>query len=154
VEQIAYVDESGIDTYLYREHGWSKRGQPVIGAVSGRKFKRVGIVAAKMGKSILAPLQYDGAMNSALFETWFEHNLLPDLPANTLVVMDNATFHRKSILFPLAQQAGVRLVFLPPYSPDLNPIEHFWAWLKPHLQKILPFHSSFDEAIFCAFQVG
>lgn len=123
------MDETGIDTYLHREHGWSLRGKPLMGTVSGRKFKRTGIVAAQMGKSIIAPLQYDGTMDSALFEVWFATRLLPNLPGNTLVVMDNASFHRKSKLLPLAQQAGIRLVFLPPYSPDLNPIEHFWAWL-------------------------
>ena len=92
-------------------------------------------------------------MDSTLFETWFETRLLPNLPANTLVVMDNATFHRKSVLFPLAEQAGIRLLFLPPYSPNLNPIEHFWAWIKRYLRKILPFHDSFNDALHSAFQV-
>jgi len=153
IEQIAYVDETGIDTYLAREYGWSMRGKPLIGMVSGRKYKRTGLVAAQLGKTIIEPLQYSGTIDSALFETWFETRLLPNLPANTLVVMDNATFHRKSKLFPLAEQARVRLVFLPPYSPNLNLIEHFWAWLKRHLRKILPAHDSFDDALHSAFQV-
>jgi len=153
VEQIAYVDEMGMDQFLYREYGWSLRGKPLLGKVSGRKFKRVGIVGAKVGKSIVAPLQYDGTMDSHLFEAWFETRLLPSLAKNMVVVMDNASFHRKRKLYPLAQQAGVRLVFLPPYSPELNPIEQFWAWLKRHLRKILPLYASFDEAIYSAFQV-
>jgi len=121
--------------------------------VSGRKYKRTGLVAAQLGKTIIEPLQYSGTMDSALFEVWFETRLLPSLPANTLVVMDNATFHRKSKLFPLAEQAGVRLLFLPPYSPNINLIEHFWAWLKRHLRKILLTHESFDDALHSAFQV-
>jgi len=153
IEKIAYVDETGIDTYLYREYGWSLRGQPLIGSVSGRKFKRVGIVAAQMNGCIVEPLQYDGTMDSALFEAWFEARLLPNLPTNTLIVMDNATFHRKGKLYPMAEHAGMRLVFLPPYSPNLNLIEHFWAWLKRHLRKILPSHDSFDAAMYSAFQV-
>jgi len=152
-DQIAYVDETGIDTCLYREYGWSERGKPLMGTVSGRKFKRTGIVAAQMGKSIIAPLQYDGTMDSALFETWFATRLLPSLPANSLVVMDNASFHRKNKLFPLVEQAGVRLVFLPPYSPEYNPIEHFWAWLKRYLCKILLLYPTFDDALYSAFQV-
>jgi transposase len=147
------VDETGIDTCLYREYGWSECGKPLTGTVSGRKFRRTGIVAAQMGKSIIAPLQYDGTMDSTLFEVWFETRLLPSLPKNSMIVMDNASFHRKSKLFPLASQAGVRLVFLPPYSPEYNPIEHFWAWLKRYLRKILPAHSSFDSALHSAFQV-
>ena len=152
-ENIVYVDETGIDTCLYREYGWCEQGKTLIGKISGRKFKRTGIVAAQLGKSIVAPLQYDGTMDSLLFETWFEAYLLPSLPRNSVIVMDNASFHRKSRLFSLAEQAGLRLTFLPPYSPEYNPIENFWAWLKRHLRKILPFHDSFDDALYSAFQV-
>ena len=64
-------------------------------------------------------------MDSVLFETWFEDMLLPVLPLRTTIVMDNATFHRKQILVPFAEKIGHRIVFLPPYSLELNPIEHF-----------------------------
>jgi transposase len=150
--QIAHVDETGIDNYLYREYGWSERGKPLLGKVSGRKFKRTGIVAAQMGKSIIAPFQYDGTMDSALFEGWFEKCLLPILPKNAVIVMDNASFHRKSKLYALAEKMGHRLLFLPPYSPELNPIENFWSWLKRYLRKILPDYPSFDDALRSAFQ--
>jgi len=153
-EAITYVDETGIDTCLYREYGWSERGKTLMGNISGRKFERTGIVAAQMGKSILAPLAYGGAMDSLLFETWFERCLLPALPEATVIVMDNASFHRKSRLTYLANNSGHRLIFLPPYSPELNPIEHFWSWLKRHLRKILPLHSSFHDALCSAFTVG
>jgi transposase len=152
-EKIAYVDETGIDVCLYREHGRSERGKPIFGRISGQKFKRTGIVAAKMGKSIIEPLQYSGTMDGELFEIWFETRLLPALPENTVIVMDNASFHRKSKLIGLAQSSGHRLIFLPPYSPEYNPIENFWAWLKCFLRKILPFHSSFDDALRYAFHV-
>jgi len=148
------VDETGIDTYLYREYGWSQRGKLLMSSISGRKFERTGIVAAQMGKSILAPLAYDGTMNSLLFETWFERCLLPALPNAAVIVMDNASFHRKSRLLSLVENSGHRLLFLPPYSPELNPIENFWSWLKRHLRKILPLHRSFYDALCSAFQVG
>ena len=151
-DKIAYVDETGIDSYIYREHGWSKRGVPLTGLVSGRKYKRVGIVAAKMGKDIISPLQYDGTMNSTLFEMWFEHHLLPCLPENTVIVMDNASFHRKSRLYSLAKKAGTTLIFLPPYSPELNLIENYWSWLKRYLKYIILFHSSLDDAIHECFK--
>lgn len=67
-EQIAYIDETGVDTYLYREYGYSAKGTPIYGRISGRKYKRIGIVAAQMGKKIIAPLQYVGTMDSTLFE--------------------------------------------------------------------------------------
>lgn len=154
IEKIAYVDECGIDTYLYREYGYAARGQKVFNQISGRKYKRCGIVAAQMNGKILAPLQYDGTMDSSLFEFWFSCQLLPALDKGGVVVMDNASFHRKSRLFSAAQMAGIILVFLPPYSPELNPIEHFWAWLKRRLRKSLLSSPSFDDALLDAFQLS
>ena len=98
-------------------------------------------------------MQYDGTMNSVLFETWFENMLLPMLPLKTTIVMDNASFHRKKNLISLAEAAGHRIVFLPPYSPDLNPIENFWSWLKRYMKKCLHTYNSFDAALCSAFNV-
>ena len=152
-EELAYVDETGIDTCLYREYGWSERGLRLMGNISGHKFERTGIVAAQIGKSLLAPLTYNGAMDSLLFEMWFENCLLPVLPKAAVIVMDNASFHRKNKLVPLAEKSGHRLIFLPPYSPELNPIENFWSWLKRYLRKTLPSTSSFNDALCSAFKV-
>lgn len=71
-EKIAYVDESGIESYLYRRYGYAPRGKIVAGKIRGRKYARTGIVAAKMGKDILAACSYNGTMNHVLFEDWFE----------------------------------------------------------------------------------
>ena len=152
-EKIAYVDECGIDTYLYREYGYAPRGQQVFGWISGRKYKRCGIVAAQMADKILAPFQYSGTMDSSLFEFRFSNQLLPSLDKGTVIVMDNASFHSKKRLFSVAQNAGCKLIFLPPYSPELNPIEKFWTWLKHFLRKILSSAASFDDALFTAFQL-
>ncbi len=153
-ESIAYVDESGIDTCLSREYGYAPKGQEFINEVRGRKFKRTGIVAAQIGKKIVAPFEYSGTMNGNLFESWFEQQLLPALKPGTTIVMDNASFHRKKHLFSIAHAHGFHLIFLPPYSPELNPIEHFWSWLKRSLRKILPDSPSFDDALYSIFQVA
>ena len=92
-------------------------------------------------------------MDSSLFVFWFEKQFLPALPPGAVIVMDNASFHRKAQLIPLAQKYGFRLIFLPPYSPEFNPIENFWAWLKRYLRSTLSSFPSFDAAIFDAFQV-
>jgi len=110
-------------------------------------------VAAQIGKEIVAPLQYDGAMDSMLFETWFEQRLLPSLPEKTIIVMDNATFHRKSKLIPLANGSGREIIFLPPYSPELNLIENFWSWLKRRLKKVISQFDSLDLAISDSFKL-
>jgi len=92
-------------------------------------------------------------MDSLLFELWFEKMLLPALPPSTAIVMDNASFHRKSKLIPFAEHMGHRLIFLPPYSPELNDIESFWSWLKGRLRKILYDFDDFDSALSDCFQV-
>jgi len=70
-----------------------------------------------------------------------------------VIVMDNASFHRRAQLINVAQKHGVRLIFLPPYSPEFNPIENFWAWLKCCLRSTLAHFSNSDDALFDAFQV-
>lgn len=145
------MDETGIDTYLYREYGYAPRGQEVHTKIPGRKYARTGVVAAKLGDEIIAASQYNGTMDHELFEEWYEKMLLPKLPKGTVIVMDNASFHRKKQLLSITQKHGYSLVFLPPYSPELNPIEHFWSWLKRTLRKILPKLDSFDTALWAAF---
>jgi len=71
----------------------------------------------------VAPMIYDGTTDSILFEYWFEHSLLKAIPKYSVIILDNATFHRKSKLRLLAEQSDCEVLFLPPYSPDLNPTE-------------------------------
>lgn len=129
------------------------RGVPVYGAVRGRKYQRSSIVAGKLGHAILAPFEYSGTMDHKLFETWFTCQFLPAIPEKTVIVMDNASFHRKKRLYELTEKTHHTLIFLPPYSPELNPIEHFWCWLKKKVRDFLPECKNLDEAIFNAFQV-
>ena len=147
------MDECGIDTFLSREYAYALRGQKAFGKIKGRKYKRCGIVAARMINKIVAPLQYNGTMNSSLFVFWFSEHLLPSLEKGTVIVMDNASFHSKKRLISVAQNAGCQVISLPPYSSELNPIENFWAWLKRFLRKILPSVGSFDCALSTTFQL-
>lgn len=132
---------------MYREYAYASRGKKVYGEIFGRKFKRTNIVAAKINDKIIAPLQYSGTTDSILFEYWFEQHLLPCLPDEAVIVMDNASFHRKKQLFEIAQKYNKVLIFLPPYSPELNPIEKFWAYLKKWLKMNIHFFDSLDSAI-------
>lgn len=150
-DKIAYVDETGIDNYLCREYGRAPRGELVYGEFKGRKFQRSGIVAAQVGEDIIAPLRYNGTMNSELFESWVVEQLMPVLPQNVVIVMDNASFHRKKQLYAIAEKFGRTLIFLPPYSPELNPIEHFWYWLKRKVCEFLRLSSDLGEAIYQSF---
>lgn len=98
-------------------------------------------------------MQYEGTTDSALFEFWFEKCLLSCLSDNSVIVMDNASFHRKNKLLEIAKNYKKTLIFLPPYSPELNLIERFWAWLKQYLRKNLYLFDSLDDAIYSIFQV-
>jgi transposase len=151
--KLYYVDECGIDEYLNRSHGYSLRGEPVLGKVSGKKFKRTNIVAAKCCDRIVAPMVYSQTTDSVLFEYWFENALLKSIPKYSVIVLDNASFHRKGRLHTLAEETDCEVLFLPPYSPDFNPIEKFWAWLKRNLRKSLRFYACFDDALDSLFSI-
>jgi transposase len=152
-ESIVYIDEMGIDTFIYRAYAYSKRGVKVVGRISGKKYKRTSIVAAKLGKNIIAPLQYGGSMDARLFEQWFEFCLIPLLPPNSTTALDNASFHNKKRLNSLAKEYGHEIIFLPPYSPELNEIENFWGWLKCTLKKVIHIFDNFDDALRYCFNI-
>lgn len=92
-------------------------------------------------------------MEGTLFEGWFEQCLLPCLKKGTTIVMDNAKFHRKKQLLEISKKHDMNLIFLPPYSPELNPIEKFWAILKSMIRANIHKFNSLDENIYSIFQV-
>lgn len=150
--EIHYIDEVGIDEFYEREYGYAPENERVYGEVLGRKFKRTSIVAAKQGKKIVAPFEYEGTMDGALFEGWFEQIFLKKIPKNSVIVLDGATFHRRQPLYDLAHEYECTLIFLPPYSPDLNPIEKTWANLKNFLRNYSRNFKTIQDAIMAFFQ--
>ena len=90
-----YIDETGIQGYIYREYARAPRGVKVYDKISGKKYKRTNIVAGKCGEEILSPLVYDGKMDSQFFEAWFKDMFLNEVAENKIIIMDNASFHRK-----------------------------------------------------------
>jgi transposase len=153
-ETLVYVDEAGFDQYLYREYARAPRGETVIAKISGRKFKRINIVAGICQGKWVSPLEYSRSTDSVLFEFWFENCLLKEVNEGSTIILDNAAFHKKYVLPDLAKKHKCEVLFLPPYSPDLNPIEKKWAWLKRKLREILHDFQSFDDALWSAFQVN
>jgi transposase len=131
-----YVDESGIEEHLIREMARAPRNERVYGEISGKRFARQNIIAAWNVGKIIAPMGYQCGCDSKLVETWAEEVFVKELPPGSVVVLDNASFHNKKRLREIIERAGSRVIFLPPYSPDLNPIEHFWDWLKNKIRDI------------------
>ena len=150
-EDRIYLDESGINQYIYREYGRAFRGQKVMGEVSGQRFVRESFVAGLYKGKFLAPMCFQGTCNTELFNTWLEKMLLPSLPKGKVLILDNASFHRSEKTKHLVENAGCKLLFLPPYSPDLNPIEKYWANLKVKIREHLRYIENFTESIDKAF---
>lgn len=114
----------------------------------GRKYERTNFIAGLCCGKVLAPFQYAGTTDAHLVEGWLETYLLPLVPENAVILMDNAAFHRQSALFDIVNDAGCTLLFIPKYSPDLNKIEHsLWANLKNFLRNYLKNFSSFSHAL-------
>ena len=112
-----YVDEAGIDQCLYREYARAPHGQKVVTKVSGRKFKRTNIVAGICRGEWIAPLEYTGTTDSTLFEFQFESCLLREIDEDSVIILDNASFYRKSSLPNLALTHGSSVLFLHPILP-------------------------------------
>ena len=147
------MDESGINSFVCQEYGWSARGKDVFGEVSGKRFARESFVAAWCNNKIMAPFCYKGTCNTDLFNMWIQDFMLPELKTGQVVILDNATFHKSEKTQQLIQSKGCRVIFLPPYSPDLNPIETFWANLKRKIKSIVSQFHTLQEAIDHAFRL-
>jgi transposase len=118
---------------------------------SGKRFARESFIAAKCGAKILAPMCFKGTCNTELFNIWLEEFLVPELVPGQILIMDNATFHKSVKTKEIIEKAGCKLKFLPAYSPDLNPIEKFWAFLKNKIRASIHKFCSLSKAIDFAF---
>ena len=129
------------------DYAWNQRGQRFHALKSGRREGRVNMIAALCNQNIIAPFTLEGACNRTVFETWLETCLVPVLTTGQVVVMDNATFHKGGRIEELIQNAGCKVLYLPPYSPDLNKIEKCWSWLKSRIRKHLDQFDCLRDAI-------
>ena len=137
-QNVYYLDECGVDHRLYRERGRAPRGERIYAAVAGKRRERTSLIAASQASRLVAPLVFQGSCNTEVVDTYFAKVLLPALPPGSVIVLDNARFHQSPTTAALVAAADCQLLFLPAYSPDLNPIEHIWASFKTRLRKDLP----------------
>lgn len=125
-----YIDESGFAHDMPRTHGYSKKGKRCYGTHDWGAKGRTNAIGALIGQTLLTVVLLAGTVNTQVFSCWVEQDLLPKLPVNSVIVMDNASFHKGEEMKKAIADAGHYLLYLPPYSPDLNPIEHKWAQAK------------------------
>ena len=129
-KKIVYVDECGFRAQSYRRHGYAPKGEPVLDLVSGTRTRTTTLVAARIGSTFVAPYLFEGGCDAVCFNAWLETYLCPRLSVSDVVVLDNAKIHKTPRTRELIEASGAEILFLPPYSPDYNPIEHDFANIK------------------------
>ena len=132
---ICYLDESGHALDMPRIYGYSLRGIRCYSKHDWGARGRINVIGALIGKVLFGVGLFKCNIDTTVFTTWIKHFLLPNLKQVTVVVMDNATFHKNTEMLKMITDAGHIVEFLPPYSPDLNPIENKWAQKKDFIRK-------------------
>ncbi|WP_201271740.1 IS630-like element ISRm10-1 family transposase [Sinorhizobium meliloti] len=133
-EKLIFIDETGLSTKMARLRGRALRGERCRAGVPHGHWKTTTFTGALRLTGMTAPFVYDGAMNGNVFLAYVEQVLLPTLQAGDVVVMDNLPAHKTSGVRDAIERAGAKLMFLPPYSPDFNPIENAFSKLKAMLR--------------------
>ena len=126
---------------------WTKKGTIKPIKVEGKRSKRVNVIAAKSQNQIIAPFLFEGSCNTAVFETYIQEVLCPTLRKGQVVIMDNASFHKSKKIKEWIEKKDCTLVYLPPYSPERNPIEKYWGVLKKKVKQCRRIIEDVYEAI-------
>ncbi len=132
---FVFLDETGAATNMVRRHGWGPKGERLVDAAPHGHWKTTTFVAGLRSTGIIAPLVLDGPMTGDVFLAYVRQFLAPALSPGDVVVMDNLSAHKVVGVQHAIAAAGASILYLPPYSPDLNPIEQMFAKLKALLRK-------------------
>ena len=133
--RLVFIDETWASTSMTRVHGRAPRGQRLVAKVPHGRWTTMTFIAALRWDRIDAPLVLDGPINGEWFLAWAEQALIPTLSPGDVVVLDNLGSHKGKAVRKAIRAAGAHMIFLPPYSPDLNPIEQVFSKLKTLLKK-------------------
>ncbi len=134
-ERLVFIDETWIKTNMAPIRGWGQKGQRIKGFAPDGRWKTLTFLAALRFSALTAPCVIDGPINGILFCAYIERFLVPTLRPKDIVIIDNLGSHRGKAVRNAIINAGARLAFLPPYSPDLNPIEQVFAKVKHWMRK-------------------
>ena len=135
-EHLVFIDETGTATNMARLRGRAPRGERLVGKVPQGHWKTTTFVAGLRSSALTAPCVIDGPINGNAFIAYVEQILAPSLKPGDIVVLDNLSAHKVPGVRAAIEAAGARLFYLPPYSPDFNPIEQAWAKLKQQLRGV------------------
>jgi transposase len=135
ISRMVFIDETWTKTNMAPLRGWGTKGKRLLGFAPHGHWKTLTFLAALRTSGVTAPWLLNGPINGESFLIYVRDVLLPTLRQGDIVVMDNLGSHKAKVIRQLIRSAGAKLVFLPPYSPDLNPIEQFFSKLKHSLRK-------------------
>ncbi|MBC1223347.1 IS630 family transposase [Nostoc sp. UCD121] len=134
IKNLIFIDETGINLAMTRHYGRSVGGGRVYDERPGNKGKNITVIGAMSDEGLIATMTFPGSLNTASFLVFIEQILLPQLWMGAIVVMDNLPVHYANTAKYLIESVGAKTKFLPPYSPDLSPIELCWSKLKEILR--------------------
>lgn len=134
-ERLIFIDESGLSTKMARLRGWAPKGERCSAAIPHGHWKTITFVGGLTLEGFVAPMLLDAPMDGECFLAWVEQMLAPTLQPGQLVVMDNLPAHKVAGVKEAIEARGAELLYLPPYSPDFNPIENAFAKFKAHVRK-------------------
>lgn len=135
---LVFVDESGANTKLTRLRGRALAGHRVVDRVPHGHYQTTTLVSGIRLMGPCAPWLFEGAMDGEMFLAWLTQGLAPTLHKGDLVIMDNLATHKVQGVVEAIEAVGARLLYLPPYSPDFNPIENMWSKIKQILRSKCP----------------
>ena len=134
-DRLVFIDETWASTNMARTRGRAPRGERLRAAIPHGHWKTTTFVAGLRNSGMVAPMVLDGPINGLAFQAYVDQVLVPDLRPGDVVVMDNLSSHKRPGIRASIEAAGASLLYLPPYSPDFNPIENAFAKLKAMLRK-------------------
>jgi transposase len=123
-----FIDETWASTNMARTHGRAPRGERLRAPIPHGHWMTTTFVAGLRNTGMVAPMVLDGPINGELFQTYVDQVLVPELRPGDIVVMDNLGSHKGAGVRTAIEAAGASLLYLPPYSPELNPVEKVWTW--------------------------
>ena len=134
LSRCKFLDEAGSHTAMTRVYGRSEKGERIIESVAQNYGENISMLASLSSSGVEAPMTITGAVDGTVFKIYVEEVLCPTLQAGDLVIMDNLAVHKVKGIRELIEAVGAKLMYLPPYSPDLNPIEKCWSKIKTYLR--------------------
>lgn len=136
VQRLKFVDEAGVNLALTRLYGRAPAGARAVGSMPRNYGANVTLLGALGPTGLDALMTVDGATDGDVFQAFVEQVLCPTLQAGDVIVMDNLRAHKVAGIEEAIARCGARLLYLPPYSPDLSPIEQCWSKLKAYLRRV------------------